>query len=84
MHCILCDSNEISFMFRSEDFEHGVAGKWTISKCMQCGFCFQDPMPKEEELQAFYPATYSSYNSNTFISLLFKGVFFLDAQKRKF
>ena len=81
MHCILCDSNEISFMFRSEDFEHGVAGKWTISKCMQCGFCFQDPMPKEEELQAFYPATYSSYNSNTFISLLFKGVFFLDARR---
>jgi SAM-dependent methyltransferase len=38
-------------------------------------------LPRPEQLASFYPSSYSAYNSDTLISLLFRLVYRLDAQR---
>ena len=80
-HCPACRSGRSKFQFEAEDYEHGVPGKWRIMKCLDCGLLFQSPMPAPDQIGSFYPPSYSAYNSNTVISLLFQFVYWLDARR---
>lgn len=79
--CPACGSGESAFQFQAEDYEHGVAGKWNIVKCPDCELLYQQPMPAADQIGAFYPPSYSAYNSNTLISFLFAFVYWLDARR---
>ena len=80
-HCPTCGSEASAPAFCAKDYEHGVPGEWKIVRCLSCELYFQDPMPRTEQLGAFYPPSYSAYNSNTLISLLFRFVYWLDARR---
>jgi SAM-dependent methyltransferase len=79
--CPACGSRKGRFQFEAEDYEHGVPGIWRVSKCLDCELLFQDPMPHADRIASFYPPSYSAYNSNTVISLLFALVYWLDARR---
>jgi SAM-dependent methyltransferase len=79
--CPACGSTKSRLQFEAEDYEHGVPGRWRIAECLDCELLFQDPMPPAERIAGFYPPSYSAYNSNTIISLLFAFVYWLDARR---
>jgi SAM-dependent methyltransferase len=79
--CPACGTHASEPAFSAKDYEHGVPGEWRIVRCLACGLYFQEPMPRADQLGAFYPPAYSAYNSNTFISLLFRFVYWLDARR---
>jgi SAM-dependent methyltransferase len=79
--CPACGSADSEFRFTAKDYEHGVPGEWRIVRCRACNLFYQDPLPRADQLGAFYPPSYSAYNSNTLISLLFRFVYWLDARR---
>ncbi|HVN27744.1 MAG TPA: class I SAM-dependent methyltransferase, partial [Candidatus Binataceae bacterium] len=78
--CIVCGGSA-SHLFTAKDYEHGVPGEWTLARCDSCGLVYQDPLPKPSDLAGFYPPGYSAYNSDTFISYLFRMIYALDAKR---
>lgn len=78
--CHLCGSEAVD-LFDGKDYEHSVPGQWRIAQCRTCGLVYQDPLPKPTDLPAFYPSTYSAYNSDTIISALFRAVYAQEAKR---
>ena len=78
--CYLCGA-EADHLFTGQDYEHFVPGKWQIVQCRSCGLVYQDPLPHPSDLPGFYPAAYSAYNSDTFISALFRLVYAQEARR---
>src|SRR5262245_31426852 len=85
MICPLCRSTEQSVAFKARDYEYEVPGEWTIAHCAACGLYYQDPLPAFSELNAFYPSTYSAYNTDSpgagIMSLLHRLVYWLDTRR---
>jgi SAM-dependent methyltransferase len=81
MICNVCQSSQSEALFQAEDYEHGVPGTWNIARCSSCGLVAQDPLPVRSEIAAFYPASYSAYNSDTIISWMSEAVFAQDARR---
>jgi SAM-dependent methyltransferase len=50
------------------DHEYGVPHVAKYVCCAGCGSIFQSPMPDEAQLAAFYPATYHSFGTKSWIS----------------
>lgn len=66
-HCIICNGDSFNPMYCVPDRHYGIKGKYSISKCNNCGLVFLNPMPDEHELNSFYPkesyySYYVSYN----------------------
>ncbi|MGH8129233.1 MAG: class I SAM-dependent methyltransferase [Steroidobacteraceae bacterium] len=79
--CPLCASLAQRPAFAARDYEHGVVGEWSIARCDACGLYFQAPLPHPAQIPSFYPPSYSAYNSDTLISLLFRFIYRLDARR---
>jgi SAM-dependent methyltransferase len=45
-----------------EDLLHGIAGKWSLIECRNCGLIRTDPMPSDDQIAALYPSTYSPHH----------------------
>jgi SAM-dependent methyltransferase len=46
---------------RAGDHHYGNPGLWDVYRCSHCRHLFQNPLPKEEDLVQFYPASYYAY-----------------------
>ena len=58
--CPACGSNATDGRTRVPDHEYGVEFVATYVRCSACGSETQAPMPEDEQLASFYPATYHS------------------------
>jgi SAM-dependent methyltransferase len=81
MICNVCNSPKSEALFEAKDYEHRIAGTWRIVRCSSCGLVAQNPLPARSEIAAFYPTSYSAYNSNTIISWMSEAVFAQDARR---
>ena len=50
-----------NFAFSTPDFWYGVPGEYSLYQCHNCGLYFQFPYPTLEEIDSFYPPSYSPY-----------------------
>ena len=56
--CPKCGSAEQSVIAEGQDFLYGVPGTFFAAQCSQCGFWFQSPRPRVEDLQSLYTDDY--------------------------
>jgi SAM-dependent methyltransferase len=61
--CAICGASALTPWARAVDYEYGVDGAWDYLRCTQCGGVQMHPMPSEEALAGFYPATYGAYQA---------------------
>ena len=47
--CPACQSNQISKVLESRDYERGL-GEYSIFRCLNCKVCFTNPMVVEEDI----------------------------------
>ena len=59
--CPLCDANRPLPLFRAQDWQYGLPGKFEIVRCGQCGGIYLSPRPDAREMVRFYPADYAAY-----------------------
>ena len=66
--CVVCKSENIKKHIISKDFSV-TSEEFKIDKCLDCGFVFTNPIPKEEDLPKYYISKkyISQTNSNTTI-----------------
>jgi ubiquinone/menaquinone biosynthesis C-methylase UbiE len=67
--CALCGSRERRKVLEGRDQRFGAPGVFRVARCETCGLMFQEPMPAQEEIEAFCEAPRSSRAH----SLLFDG-----------
>src|SRR4051794_23551922 len=80
--CVLCGQpRPLSPVCQAKDWEFGVPGTWTLARCPDCGLYQQDPLPSENDIGTFYPATYSPYDDKSPIRYLFQFVYGQDAKQ---
>lgn len=61
MHrCPIC-AQPAALWCEARDHHYGNPGRWTVYRCSQCRHLFQDPLPEEEDLLQFYPASYYAF-----------------------
>jgi SAM-dependent methyltransferase len=58
--CPIC-SEAAQFWCRAPDLHYGNAGVWEVYRCGHCRHAFQHPLPKEEDLLQYYPASYYAH-----------------------
>lgn len=61
-HCPVCGSHKTDEWGHVRDGHYGNPGTWRIAACSSCDARFLDPMPDEQELGAFYPDNYYSFD----------------------
>ncbi len=59
--CPLCGAEEFVPILQARDFHYGNPGTYSLTQCVHCTLCFQNPMFSESELMAFYPKDYYSF-----------------------
>ena len=57
-YCPICESNEVMPHRVCRDRRRGLPGQWSFWECARCSVLFQNPLPSNAELRAFY-ADYS-------------------------
>lgn len=64
-NCPVCNSNNILFRNKAGTSDQPQAPlKWSVYKCEDCGLVFLNPQPTWDELVAYYPPDYLSYNTH--------------------
>lgn len=58
VECPACGGTAFEHAFRTADRHYGIDGTWNIDKCVACNLLFLNPMPSQDELDAFYPDGY--------------------------
>ncbi len=66
--CPKCGSDESIIFLKSKDYLYHVPGEYFASECRQCGFWFQNPRPRPEQLVNLYPTDYSPHSKHTSIA----------------
>lgn len=60
MSCLYCKSDRMTgWLSGIRDRLRCAAGEWSFRRCLECGSAVLDPLPSQEELNAFYPPVYS-------------------------
>ena len=59
MSCLLCGGAGEIVLADVRDNRLGVPGAWSIVRCRGCGLEQLDPLPKQDELRAFYERHYN-------------------------
>lgn len=59
--CAWCGERRSATLFQRRDTLTGLPGIFTLVRCTTCGTIRQDPRPSPEDLQAYYPESYSPY-----------------------
>jgi SAM-dependent methyltransferase len=59
-HCPIC-SQGAEFWCQAPDRHYGNPGVWDVYRCPHCRHMFQYPLPKEEDLLQYYPASYYAH-----------------------
>jgi len=61
--CPICSSKDSSmYMTEVKDILYKCKGEWDLVRCSSCNVIYTSPPLKNEELNQYYPSTYSSYN----------------------
>lgn len=61
-HCIVCNENRSTELFKTKDKMFEVSGLFDVKKCQRCGLLFLNPQPSQEILKKHYPhQQYYSY-----------------------
>lgn len=81
--CLVCGSSEKEVLFESTDRRYKLPGnsrsRFFLVKCLKCGFCFLDPLPKtNNELVKFYPPKYWLTKDTSFFGKIAQALFVLD------
>lgn len=80
--CDLCRSDRHAVpVLEAGDYEYGVPGGFTLSRCSACDFYYQTPRPAPEALPTYYPPTYAVYGDDPVVGWLFRLTFWLDARR---
>jgi SAM-dependent methyltransferase len=58
--CPIC-SQRAEFWCQAPDRHYGNPGVWDVYRCAHCRHMFQHPLPKEEDLLQYYPASYYAH-----------------------
>jgi SAM-dependent methyltransferase len=58
--CPIC-SQRAEFWCQAPDHHYGNPGVWDVYRCAHCRHMFQHPLPKEEDLPQYYPASYYAH-----------------------
>ena len=62
MKCIICNSEKHNLSFENiKDLEYLTYEPVNYVTCSSCGLVFQNPLPKETLIPAFYPENYRNY-----------------------
>jgi SAM-dependent methyltransferase len=56
--CFLCGARESEPVWSTPDRAFGVPGRYTVVRCRDCGFLYQRPRVRDENLADCYPAEY--------------------------
>jgi SAM-dependent methyltransferase len=68
--CPVCGSSRRGHAFTVPDHEYGLSYRARYIDCDACGCLYQSPMPSDEQLASFYPATYHSMHSAGLLATL--------------
>ena len=80
--CDLCRSDRHAEpVLEAADYEYGVAGGFTLSRCRACDFYYQTPRPARDVIPSYYPPTYAVYGDDPVVGWLFRATFWLDARR---
>src|SRR4051794_27108136 len=80
--CDFCGTDAHTIpVLRARDYEYGVPGEWTLGRCGQCGFYYQVPRPRPEDIGGFYPPTYAVYGDDPVTGWIFHAFFWLEARR---
>lgn len=80
--CDLCRSDRYAEpVLRAADYEYGVPGGFTLSRCTACDFYYQTPRPARDVIPTYYPPTYAVYGDDPVVGWLFRATFWLDARR---
>jgi len=61
--CPCCSCEEGRVLLRDcEDLLHGVAGRWSLIECANCGLVRTDPIPRDDQIPALYPDDYGPHH----------------------
>ncbi len=73
MKCIICTSTDWKYLFDSRDRMFDMGGKFSMFKCLSCGFARLSPKPTNKQLKKYYPSSnYYSYGENENLSFFGK------------
>jgi len=61
VNCLICGSKKSVFFLSGRDRIHGGADLFTLVRCNDCGFVYQNPRPTLSEIKSYYPEDYYSY-----------------------
>jgi len=60
--CLLCGSDRSSILLEAPDPLPGDGGLWfAVSQCQDCGLCYTNPRPREQNIGQFYPDHYAPH-----------------------
>ncbi len=80
--CDLCRSDRHAVpVLQAGDYEYGVAGGFTLSRCTACDLYYQTPRPAREVIPGYYPPSYAVYGDDPVVGWLFRLTYWLDARR---
>lgn len=64
--CLLCGNTRQQLETSGPDYEYAsVPGQFILSQCTNCGHVSLNPIPRPDEVAAFYPPTYYTINARS-------------------
>jgi len=63
--CPVCDDVRRETVYRTRDRHFGIAGEWTVARCVGCGLVQIDPMLAVEELMPLYPSDFYAFQDQS-------------------
>ena len=80
--CDLCRSDRHAVpVLEAGDYEYGVSGRFTLSRCTACDLYYQTPRPARDVIPSYYPPTYAVYGDDPVVGWLFRITYWLDARR---
>jgi SAM-dependent methyltransferase len=62
--CGLCGGERAEPVLVGHDRQHGIPGRWQLSRCVGCGLVQIDPLPARDRLGALYPPAYYAHRAS--------------------